>query len=126
MKKRIIVIHTNDYPVSVETKELLTKKLQASGFVVSETFNSEAELIISIGGDGATLDTVHEFDFPKIPIVGINTGHLGFFQEIDTDKLDDFIFNFNNGSYSIQNLAAVKAEVSTLTQIGRASCRERV
>ena len=84
MKKRIIVIHTNDYPVSVETKELLTKKLQASGFVVSETFNSEAELIISIGGDGATLDTVHEFDFPKIPIVGINTGHLGFFQEIDT------------------------------------------
>ncbi len=113
MKKRIIVIHTNDYPVSVETKELLTKKLQASGFVVSETFNSEAELIISIGGDGATLDTVHEFDFPKIPIVGINTGHLGFFQEIDTDKLDDFIFNFNNGSYSIQNLAAVKAEVST-------------
>lgn len=113
MNKRTIIIHTNDYPVSLETGDLLSKKLQASGFVISNTFTPEAELIISIGGDGATLDTIHEFDFPKIPIVGVNTGHLGFFQEIDADQLDDFIFNFNKGKYRIQNLAAVKAEVTT-------------
>lgn len=113
MKKRIVVIHTNDYPVSLETKDLLIKKLQTSGFVTTDNFTPEAELIISIGGDGATLDTVHEFNFPNVPIVGVNTGHLGFFQEIDADQLDDFIFNFNNGKYSIQSLAAVKAEVTT-------------
>lgn len=94
MKERIVFIRTNWMPASKETKALLAKKLEASGFTVSEKYTPEAELLVSIGGDGSTLDAIHEYDFPPMPIVGINTGHLGFFQELYPEDLDQFIFNY--------------------------------
>ena len=54
-------------------------------------------LIISIGGDGAFLRTLHKYEFPSIPFLGVNTGHLGFFQEIHPDELDEFIFLYSRG-----------------------------
>lgn len=113
MEKRIICIRSNWMPASKETASLLKSKLSASGFVVSESFTDEAELLISIGGDGSTLDAIHEYDFPDIPIVGINTGHLGFFQEIHPEELDEFIFNYKKGCYSTQQLVTVQAVVTT-------------
>jgi len=112
MKERIVFIRTNWMPASKETKALLAKKLEASGFTVSEKYTPEAELLVSIGGDGSTLDAIHEYDFPPMPIVGINTGHLGFFQELYPEDLDQFIFNYKKGRYSVQNLVTVQAVVT--------------
>ena len=78
---------------------------------MADGFCKDAELLVCIGGDGTFLEAIHKFDFPQMPIIGINTGHLGFFQEIMPDKLDDFIFNYSSGNYSIQNLSTVKAVV---------------
>jgi acyl-ACP thioesterase len=47
-----------------------------------------------------------------MPIVGINTGHLGFFQELYPEDLDQFIFNYKKGRYSVQNLVTVQAVVT--------------
>lgn len=113
MKKRIISIFTNETPVSLETRDLLKKKLEKNGFTVLVDFSNDAELIVCIGGDGAFLQTVHEYNFPFIPIIGINTGHLGFFQEIQPNQLDDFIFNYTQGKHSIQHLSTVKATAIT-------------
>lgn len=111
MKKRIINIFTNDTIVSKETENLLVRKLENSGFVVPHNFTKEAELIVCIGGDGAFIQAVHRFNFPHIPFIGINTGHLGFFQEIHPDQLDDFVFNYKQGKYSLQPLSTVKATI---------------
>ena len=111
MNKRIICICTNDTPVSLDTKKLLTEKLYKSGFLVSEEYTDKAELIVCIGGDGAFLHALHTFDFPHIPFIGINTGHLGFFQEIQPEQLDEFIFNYKQGKYTLQPLSTVKALV---------------
>ncbi|MGI6722733.1 MAG: NAD(+)/NADH kinase [Anaerovoracaceae bacterium] len=64
-----------------------------------------------IGGDGTLLEAIHNYDFPSLPIIGINTGHLGFFQELHPYDLDEFIFNYNHGKYSIQELSTVTAKV---------------
>src|SRR5659263_355798 len=109
MDQRKICIFRNGTQVSVETQKLLKIKLENSGFTVLTKFSEEAELIVCIGGDGAFLQTVHELDFPHVPIIGINTGHLGFFQEIQPNQLDDFIFHYKHGKYSIQLLSTVKA-----------------
>lgn len=109
MNQRKICIFTNETQVSLETKKLLKMKLENSGFTVMAGFSEDAELIVCIGGDGAFLQTVHELDFPHVPIIGINTGHLGFFQEIQPNQLDEFIFNYKQGKYSIQHLSTVKA-----------------
>lgn len=109
MKQRNIFIFRNETQVSIETEKLLKLKLENTGFSVLSKFANDVELIVCIGGDGAFLQTVHELNFPQIPIIGINTGHLGFFQEIQPNQLDDFIFNYKQGKYAIQLLSTVKA-----------------
>ncbi|NLY70332.1 MAG: NAD(+)/NADH kinase [Clostridiales bacterium] len=108
---RIINVFSNEDAYSKKTEDLLRQKLQKSGFYVPREFSPEAELIVSIGGDGSFLRTLHKYDFPDIPFLGINTGHLGFFEELYPDQLDQFIFMYKQGRYEIQNLKTVKAEV---------------
>lgn len=109
---RIINVFANDTDLSKGTKKLLKRKLEKSDFVVPREYDSNAELIICIGGDGSFLETLHRFDFPDIPFIGINTGHLGFFQELHPDGLDEFIFRYKQGKYAIQHLKTVKAKVT--------------
>lgn len=109
---RIINIFANDNGVSKDTKRLLRRKLEKSGFMVPKEFDSNAELIICIGGDGSFLETLHEYEFPEIPFIGINTGHLGFFQELHPDELDEFIFKYKQGKYETQDLKTVRAVIT--------------
>lgn len=109
---RIINLFANDTVLSKETKKLLKQKLEKSGFIVPHELDANAELIICIGGDGSFLETLHKYDFPDIPFIGINTGHLGFFQELHPDGLDEFIFRYKQGKYEIQHLKTVKAAVA--------------
>lgn len=113
MKKKLINIFTNETEVSLETQSELTKLLIDRGYTVTEEYSPEAKLIICIGGDGALLETVHSCDFPECPIVGINTGHLGFFQEISPENLEKFIHDYETGQYSVQKLSTVSAKVTT-------------
>lgn len=111
MEKRIITIFTNNTEISNETVKLLYSKITESGFIPSGEFTENSELIICIGGDGAFLTAVRNYDFPDVPFVGVNTGHLGFFQEIHPDQIESFIDNYKDGKYHIQRLKAVKADV---------------
>ena len=106
---RIINIFSNEDARSMEIKKLLRRKLEKSDFVVPFEFDNRAELIICIGGDGSFLATLHRFDFPEIPFIGVNTGHLGFFQELHPDQLDEFIFKYKHDKYATQRLTTVKA-----------------
>ena len=113
MSRSHINIFTNGTDISLETQAMLTKKLNDRGYSVTEEFSGDdTELIICIGGDGALLRTVHSCRFPSCPIIGINTGHLGFFQEISLDTIDKFISDYEDGQYTIQELSTVKAVVT--------------
>lgn len=112
---RKINLYTNGTKKSRETEILLTEILQNSGFSVSNTYSGDGELLICIGGDGALLQAVHKYHFPKIPLIGINTGHLGFFQEISPDQIEEFICNYNQGKFRLQPLNTVQATVTADT-----------
>jgi len=113
MKKRIVTVFANNTKISQDTVKMLSSKLKESGFSVSYTFSPESEMIMCIGGDGAFLTAVHDCNFPSIPFVGINTGHLGFFQEISPSQIDSFLENYKQGKYHIQRLKTVRADVTT-------------
>ena len=113
MTSKRICIQSNGTEASKETHALLKTKLMSEGYTVTSTLESTDELLVCIGGDGVILDTLHKFNFPKVPIIGINTGHLGFFQEVESHQLDDFIFNYKNGKYKLQSLSLVEAAVTT-------------
>ena len=101
MDKKIF-IYTNRTQMSNSIENMLRNKLAKSSLHVFDNFSDDTDLIICIGGDGTLLRLVQEFGFPKTPIVGVNTGHLGFFQEILPEKIDDFIFLYNQDRYSIR------------------------
>ncbi|MTI49831.1 NAD(+)/NADH kinase [Sporosalibacterium faouarense] len=116
----INIIHNNDKE-SIKTAEELAKKLKSHGYQVSNTYDYCAELNICIGGDGAFLRAVHNYSFPDIPFVGVNTGHLGFFQEISPSDLDNFIESYKKKDYTMEEIYLVEAIICT-----RTSCIELV
>lgn len=112
--KKINIIHNNDSE-SYTTASLLREKLSQRGYIVPEGYDYDAMLNICVGGDGAFLRTVHNYGFPEIPFVGINTGHLGFFQEVSPKNLEEFIDKLDNKEFSIDCLYLVEALVCTRT-----------
>lgn len=61
------------------------------------------ELLISIGGDGTILRAITYVREFGIPIVGINTGRLGFLATIQTNQIENAIEAILNGNYKISN-----------------------
>lgn len=113
MKENLINIVANTNFETRKVKFELEKKLEERGYKVAKDFDQEAALTISIGGDGAFLKAVHNNRFPKMPIVGINTGTLGFFQEISPDEIDDFLNLYQKRQFEEENIALIRADVYT-------------
>ena len=110
-KKRSILIYTSDTKNSKQVEKELKQKLRAAGYKIKKELTDDVELIVCIGGDGTFLGAVHHFNFPDVPFIGVNTGHLGFFQEFMPNQLDTFIKNYENGKYTLQTMQTVKAIV---------------
>ena len=112
-EKNGIYLYSNKIAASIETRTRLEEKLVKSGYPVHSSLQEDTELVIVIGGDGTLLEAIHQFEFPDVPFIGINTGHLGFFQELMPSQLDDFIFNYGQNSFSIQELSTVEINVNS-------------
>ena len=113
MNDNTITIFQNGIDFSEETTRALTEKLLARGYDVKDSYTEDTDLIICVGGDGAFLRAIHRCDFPNCPIVGVNTGHLGFFQDVLPSDLDRFIEQYESGEYNVQELNTVRAIVTT-------------
>lgn len=110
-----ILISSNPSPESQEVNKELKEKLIANGFMVVDDFSQDTDLIIAIGGDGSFINAIHQYNYPEIPVVGINTGHLGFLQDIQPTDIDNFIKNFQTGKYHIMPITYLTAKVDTGT-----------
>lgn len=109
MSNLVVYIYSNDTGLSIATKHDLKRILSKYNITISEKFSEDVNLIACIGGDGTFLNCVHECGMPDIPIIGINTGHLGFFQELTPAQLEDFIRLYRNGEYEIEKIKPIKA-----------------
>ncbi|MDY3007219.1 NAD(+)/NADH kinase [Anaerococcus sp. AGMB00486] len=90
-----------------KTKEIL----KDYGYEVSNSYNSDACLNLVIGGDGTFLNAVKNSKFSTIPFIGINTGHLGFYQEVAAENIEDFVKSFHENNYKIENLPILESRV---------------
>lgn len=80
-----------------------TKDINASlnDFKTFTKLDSSFELLISIGGDGTILRAITFVRDLSIPIIGINTGRLGFLATIKKDNIEEAIDNILKGNYRI-------------------------
>ena len=73
---------------------------------VDELFSS-ADMILTIGGDGTIIHAAYHASFYSKPLLGINTGRLGFAAELETDELD-MLSRLKDGSYTIEKRMMLK------------------
>ncbi len=66
--------------------------------------------LISIGGDGTLLDTITLLQDSGIPVMGINTGRLGFLSAISTDETEYAAKALIEGDYSIDSRAMLQLQ----------------
>ncbi|GAB6086981.1 NAD(+)/NADH kinase [Alkaliphilus crotonatoxidans] len=110
---KIINIVYNDSKFSIDTFNQLKSALLKLDYIVPDSFDYTADLTICIGGDGSFLRAIHQYNFTDIPILGINTGHLGFFTEINPDEIDHFLESYSRGDYFIEEINPVEAVICT-------------
>ncbi|HYF93486.1 MAG TPA: NAD(+)/NADH kinase [Symbiobacteriaceae bacterium] len=61
-----------------------------------------AELLIVLGGDGTLIRAAQAMASLQIPVLGVNTGHLGFLTELENSELFDELDSILAGNYRIE------------------------
>ena len=109
MKNVRIFYNNNDK--SINTFKDIQEKLLKNGFnIVEDDYN----IAIAIGGDGAFLRMIKETNFKSdVLYLGINTGTLGFAQEIHIDELDQLIDNLKRNNFKINKFGIQETNVYT-------------
>jgi NAD+ kinase len=67
-----------------------------------QDLDRNASFIFSIGGDGTILDTITIVRDSGIPVLGINSGRLGFLANISREDIDMAVTALISGNYSIE------------------------
>lgn len=69
------------------------------GQVGVEKFWEGADLVISIGGDGTFLETLHRMGGCSCPVAGVNIGHLGFLTACQDEDVENLAKAFTAGQH---------------------------
>ena len=75
-----------------------------------EELKKNIDLFISVGGDGTILDATTLIRDSEIPIIGVNTGRLGFLADIAKDQIPKTIKQLINKRFSIDQRTLIKLE----------------
>ncbi|MEZ4875574.1 MAG: NAD kinase [Flavobacteriaceae bacterium] len=83
-----------------------------SSIATFQKLDKSYDFFFSIGGDGTLLKSVTFVRDLDIPIVGINTGTLGFLATIQKEKITQSIENLMAGKYHISERSLLSIETS--------------
>ena len=110
-------IHSYGWSMLIE--EELLKSIQQKGdlgyhfdvFTSHEDLKSGVDLMISIGGDGTFLKSVSYIKDSGVPILGINTGRLGFLANVSKDKIEQAFSEIHSKNYLYQKRSLLSVAV---------------
>ena len=83
------------------------KELHLKTFEVGDNLKN-LDFFISLGGDGTLLDSVTYVGKAEVPILGINTGRLGFLATIGREDVEKALENIFKGNYKVDSRMVLK------------------
>jgi len=101
-KKKIEVIIEKNFLDLIHEHDAIDKNYRH--FSTFEELDTSYDLFFSIGGDGTILKTATYIRDLNIPIVGINTGRLGFLATIKKQEIATSIEKILAGNYTLSHL----------------------
>ncbi len=71
----------------------------------------DVSLLLSLGGDGTLLKSFMIAQNRSIPLMGINSGRLGFLSDISRDEIDKALTDILEGNYIVDERTVLELEV---------------
>lgn len=87
-------------------------KLKVSPAGIFDGNNFEADMVLSIGGDGTFLKAASRVGKKNIPILGINTGRLGFLADISPEEMEETFADIYNDNYRVEDRSVLQVSCS--------------
>lgn len=77
-------------------------------FNTSEEIRNNIDMLFSFGGDGTILDSVPLIRDSGIPVLGINTGTLGFLASVSPQSSTEAVKNIISGNYTVERRSLIQ------------------
>lgn len=87
------------------TKEL-GMDIKVAGVFEGDDF--DADMVLSMGGDGTFLKAASHVGSKNIPILGINTGRLGFLADVSPEEMEATFEDLFNRNYKIEDRSVLQ------------------
>jgi NAD+ kinase len=87
------------------------KKFKIKTYEPGESLKS-LQIFLSVGGDGTLLESITHIGKTETPILGINTGRLGFLATISKEETERALAKVLEGAYALDKRALLKLQSS--------------
>ena len=87
-------------------------QINLDGTEIIQNDDFVADLALSIGGDGTFLNTAARIGRKQIPILGINTGRLGFLADVSSEELIPALDSILANHYRVEERSLLFVETS--------------
>ncbi len=91
---------------------LFLTKDQKMDIRVADVFdgnNFEVDMVLSMGGDGTFLKAASHVGNKNIPILGINTGRLGFLADVSPEEMEETFEDIYKKNYKVEDRSVLQA-----------------
>lgn len=95
LKRVIEALEANGFTYQVSCCNYETE--EQYDFTAPEDCFQEAQLVLTLGGDGTLLRAAPLANQYNVPLLGINLGHLGFLAEMEPEEIDSLPAILKNG-----------------------------
>lgn len=95
---------------AAEGREIACRRALLEGIRVFDGSDFEADFALSLGGDGTFLRTASMTGAKEIPILGINTGRLGFLADVSSGDIEHTIAALYSDDYSVETRSVIRLE----------------
>ena len=107
----ILEKHQAEIYIHKEFYQFLTKEqkmdIHAAGVFEGNEF--DVDMVLSMGGDGTFLKAASYVGNKNIPILGINTGRLGFLADVSPEEMEETFRDIYKGNYKLEDRSILQA-----------------
>ena len=98
-----VYIHKDFYLYLTKDQKM---DIQVAGVFEGDDF--EADMVLSMGGDGTFLKAASYVGKKNIPILGINTGRLGFLADISPEEMEETFEDIYRKNYKLEDRSVLQ------------------
>jgi NAD+ kinase len=103
--QRVAITHSDD-PSVTDAIERVKRLAEAGGIEVAD--DEEADLAVTLGGDGSMLKALRRFLGRGVPVLGVNFGRVGFLTSIAAEELEQGLERAFAGDFAVVELPTLE------------------